>query len=391
MPLDRETISRLHAAAISAGLDRDSLLRGLDKRYVASIPNVGSRSAQLLQDLHDVNTVGKLENDVDPMRAWLTEAVDLSAGRPEQALFKTVLRMVDPATQRDDLPSASSAPSTASTEAPPNVRAYISLAQVTQDIDVARRLRVHLAPAAKRQGIRFWSRPDLRAGQPTTDAEKELQSADLVILILTANYLADPIAQTEQDYALAKRDKGLRVIPILARPCAWESTNLKGATLLPRGPKALTSHSDLDSALTAIAVEIAAMAEDLVRTKGPSAPQSAPSQTSTQSHTGTPTAPSSPIQASPFEPAKPGTPLSEIFVRNGFPKLLYIEPAQAKRIRSYLLTLGRGLVVEGPSKIGKTTVLESCLTKYPNEWLDSYTQGSQIGQVLSGGEISSGS
>ena len=47
--------------------------------------------------------------------------------------------------------------------------------------------------------------------------------------------------------------------------------------------------------------------------------------------------------------------LEEVFKKSGIPKYTFVEPLEYRKLLVSLRTPGRGLVVEGPSGIGKTT------------------------------------
>ena len=68
--------------------------------------------------------------------------------------------------------------------------------------------------------------------------------------------------------------------------------------------------------------------------------------------------------------------LSDVFKKNGVPTVTFVEPPDFARFRAALRTPGRGIVVEGPSGIGKTTLLRKALS-------EGY-HGEQRLQVLSG-------
>lgn len=54
--------------------------------------------------------------------------------------------------------------------------------------------------------------------------------------------------------------------------------------------------------------------------------------------------------------------LQEVFVTNGVPSHTFVEPLEFPRLRVNLRTPGRGLIVEGPSGIGKTTAVEKAIS-----------------------------
>lgn len=55
--------------------------------------------------------------------------------------------------------------------------------------------------------------------------------------------------------------------------------------------------------------------------------------------------------------------LEEVFKLNGIPSYTYVEPVEYSRLLVALRTAGRGVVVEGPSGVGKTTAVVKALEK----------------------------
>ena len=49
--------------------------------------------------------------------------------------------------------------------------------------------------------------------------------------------------------------------------------------------------------------------------------------------------------------------LEDVFKRSGLPTYTFVEPAEYNHLKVALRTPGRGLVIEGPSGIGKTTAV----------------------------------
>src|SRR5690348_16368330 len=55
--------------------------------------------------------------------------------------------------------------------------------------------------------------------------------------------------------------------------------------------------------------------------------------------------------------------LEEVFKKSGLPTYTFVEPAEYNHLKVALRTPGRGVVVEGPSGIGKTTAVQKALTE----------------------------
>ena len=101
--------------------------------------------------------------------------------------------------------------------------------------------------------------------------KKELGEADIIILILTADFIASPYCtQIELQHALERRAKdGTRIIPIIAEYCDWQALPIAGIAALPKDDKnnlkplnKWRRHKDL--ALTQIAQQVRQNVERLV-------------------------------------------------------------------------------------------------------------------------------
>src|SRR5262249_22686299 len=71
-------------AAVALGLERGALLAGVDRGIVAGLPNMTSKTAQILSDLHELARIGALPDGARPLRAWLEARSALVASRAEQ-------------------------------------------------------------------------------------------------------------------------------------------------------------------------------------------------------------------------------------------------------------------------------------------------------------------
>src|SRR5689334_20119057 len=89
LPLDR--LRALQVAAISLGLSRSALLRGVSPAFVASLATVPAPAAQLWSDLTELDRVGALVDGSVPLRTWLENALHLAGPRNETALFRAAL------------------------------------------------------------------------------------------------------------------------------------------------------------------------------------------------------------------------------------------------------------------------------------------------------------
>ncbi len=112
MPMTRlppESLPILLEAATRLKLDRDALLLGVNRSFVAQLASAASAGSRVLTDLHEMNAVDSLTDGSDPFRQWLMNAIALSEPRPEADVFRAHLRVLSAAPARLDVAGAPSA------------------------------------------------------------------------------------------------------------------------------------------------------------------------------------------------------------------------------------------------------------------------------------------
>lgn len=236
-------------AVIDVGLDRDVLLSGIDRGIVYGIPGKPTRKEQILTDLQHLVSLGKLPDGTWPLQHWLTTAAHLSRPRREEAVFRRALANLESPeieAQRD-IPMRDNSPR----GAPPKLRIYLSAHRADDSTRI--KLRTHLASLSALD-VEIWDRfEDLRAGELIQVADQKFAAADLVIALLSAEYLADPALYKQVLDALNRR----KLIPVLTRPCLWQVIKgLKDAQILPKNEVAITASSKQDAALVEVALGI---------------------------------------------------------------------------------------------------------------------------------------
>lgn len=241
----------------------------------------------------------------------------------------------------------------------------VFLSYASEDADLVKQLVKHLKPLERTGEVRFWHPGMVRAGESWQDEIQErLKDARIILLLVSASYLASDWAWREAELALQRHQAGAAmVVPVILRPCAWQSSELGHLQALPRDLSALSARADADEAWAEIVREI----KTLLR-----------------------------VNADRVEPARlakpppPLRPIGDIFRTVGQPDITFVEPAQLPRLRSYLQIMGQGLVVEGPSGVGKTTVVKKALREIhaaEQEWLLGQRDGDRrkLDQRLSEG------
>lgn len=103
--LELTTLAQIHQIVVLAGVERHELLGGIDRRVVQGLRTQSSPSSQTLYDLHELNSMGALDDGSRPLETWLRNAWSLVPTRRD--VIERALREIrcEPAT----LPDASEA------------------------------------------------------------------------------------------------------------------------------------------------------------------------------------------------------------------------------------------------------------------------------------------
>lgn len=81
-----------------------------------------------------------------------------------------------------------------------------------------------------------------------------LEEADFILLLLSSEYLNSERCKREMQCALQRREQDeVRLIPIILRPCLWESTPLAHFSCLPENRQPVTDWRNRDKAFFEIA------------------------------------------------------------------------------------------------------------------------------------------
>lgn len=126
----------------------------------------------------------------------------------------------------------------------------IFLSHHRKDEDGARRLATYLRPLERAGEIVLWHRGLLQGGdQMGRVVAAQLDAADVVLLLVSADYLADDATAGEVDRAMALRANGsARVIPILFKPVDYRREKFAGLAALPRDERPVSTRGGADQA-----------------------------------------------------------------------------------------------------------------------------------------------
>lgn len=120
-------------------------------------------------------------------------------------------------------------------------------------------LSAHLQPLIQKGLLSEWHEQLIPAGSnPKQERQKAWQSADILLLLLSADYFAsDAFDPDEIERALGRHRSGhMHVIPLLLRPCDWQSTLVAEVQSLPRNGKPVTLWENRDDALFSVVQEL---------------------------------------------------------------------------------------------------------------------------------------
>jgi hypothetical protein len=137
--------------------------------------------------------------------------------------------------------------------------------------------------------------------------------------------------------AIEKHEQGLvRVVPIVLRPVNWRDTPFSVFQALPSNGRPVSTWRNRDEAWVDVVKGITLICEE-VRTA------------------------TLPWKASSASPLREILPLYEVFKASGMPTVTFVAPEAFTLLKLSLAQPGRGVVIQGPSGIGKTTALRKAL------------------------------
>ncbi|MCU0547782.1 MAG: toll/interleukin-1 receptor domain-containing protein [Leptolyngbya sp. Prado105] len=167
-------------------------------------------------------------------------------------------------------PSAKSSSNVSPSPQPGSLTLFYSYAHA--DETLRDELDKHLKLLQHQGIITAWHNRDITAGtERATAIDAHLNTADIILLLISANFLAsDYCYETELTRALDRHTQGkARIIPILLKPCDWESAPFGKLQALPiahgAGAKAVTTWNN--QAFLAIAQGIRKAAEEIRQKK----------------------------------------------------------------------------------------------------------------------------
>lgn len=133
-----------------------------------------------------------------------------------------------------------------------------------EDEELRNRLEKHLA-LLKRQGlVQAWHDRRILAGSELDGAISDnLESADIVLLLVSADFIASEYCYSKEMHrAMERHQSGAAVVvPVILKPCDWHSAPFGKLLAIPRDGKAVTSWANVEEALADTAGSIRKIVE----------------------------------------------------------------------------------------------------------------------------------
>jgi hypothetical protein len=90
------------------------------------------------------------------------------------------------------------------------------------------------------------------------DRPKSERSADIILLLISASFIASTYC-----WSIEMRKAEAKAIPVILRPCRWDTTPFAKLQSAPKNAKPVTSWSDQDAALDDVADKIQRIIKEL--------------------------------------------------------------------------------------------------------------------------------
>ena len=94
-----------------------------------------------------------------------------------------------------------------------------------------------------------------------------INAAQIILALVSADFMNSEACETDLQRALVRHDdEGVRIVPIILRPCDWEQSPLGRFRALPSQQKAITQYSNMDAVMTQVARRLREIAQLFRRT-----------------------------------------------------------------------------------------------------------------------------
>lgn len=145
-------------------------------------------------------------------------------------------------------------------------RVFVSYSHMDEDDRV--RLDVHLAPLVRERIIDLWCNRMIPPGADwERGIEDELANADIVILLVTADFVKSVYCFEKELTAALRRhqEQGVRIVPVIVKPVDFRNLPFGRFQALPRDLRPISTWDNVDAAWLEVALGVRALVEDIHR------------------------------------------------------------------------------------------------------------------------------
>ncbi|GAB4047086.1 hypothetical protein GCM10028810_28640 [Spirosoma litoris] len=225
---------------------------------------------------------------------------------------------------------------------------------------------IHLNPLKRREDIEFWYDYSVLPGDNWNDIiSDKIRESNIFILLISADFLASDFIYQQLELILTNKNREyVKIIPILIRDCYWRDVLPKSYQILPtNGTPIYSSRQKLSpdeifyqiSQIINYTIEGNSSTFNINKNDGivkdidffDFGIDNVIIESNGSLNIG----------------HLPVYDIDEVFPLNGVPKITFIEPGNFKKIVASIRHKGRGLVIEGPSGIGKTTAIKKAIER----------------------------
>ncbi len=127
---------------------------------------------------------------------------------------------------------------------------HIFLSYAASDEPLSRELQKHLSPLQQQNIIDMWSTGQIAAGTSwSQQINLRLRQADIILLLISADYLASNSSYTDIQMAIMRHNAGEAIaIPIILRPVDWKALPISKLMVLPDNGIPVSQWSSQDAA-----------------------------------------------------------------------------------------------------------------------------------------------
>jgi TIR domain len=149
------------------------------------------------------------------------------------------------------------------TRSNPPITIFISYSHY--DAYLENQLEKHLAILKRQQVIKIWADKEIASGAAwSEEINTRLETADIIVLLISPDYLASPASDREMERALARHQEGKAIVmPVILRPVDWQASPIAAIQVLPPNGIPVSAWSSKDMVWAEVATGIRTAVQSL--------------------------------------------------------------------------------------------------------------------------------